>query len=129
MQRDMDLMRDILLAVQERTDAEPKEIKIDGHPNENVVTRHIELLHAAKYLEIAGNKPTYTSAGKPVYLVKDLTWDGHQFISAIKNDEIWSKLKSELSAAKLLPAPTEVIKYAAIEIGKSVIKQHLGLAV
>ncbi|MER9140932.1 DUF2513 domain-containing protein [Mesorhizobium sp. M0051] len=45
MKRDMELIREILLAVQYRTDLTPKPLTLEGH-DEVVVGRHIEMLSA-----------------------------------------------------------------------------------
>jgi hypothetical protein len=55
------------------------------------------------------------------YRPKSLTWEGHEFLSAIRNGGVWNKVKAKL-ASTAIDAPLAVIKllaakYAAEALG------------
>ncbi|MDP9314290.1 MAG: DUF2513 domain-containing protein [Chloroflexota bacterium] len=89
MQRDMDLIREILLQVEaydKPHGAIP--IRIEGYSKE-ATSYHIGLLIDAGYL--AG----YTSGGTrdTHYAVRNLTWAGHEFLDAARNETVWNSTK------------------------------------
>jgi len=122
--RDMELVRQILLAVQAKTDLEPELIKIDGL-DDAVVGRHIEMLFDAGYLEGIEHS-TMASQYRDV-LVKDLSWEGHEFVGAISKEELWQKLKSAIGPGELAGQSLKAIKDAAIAAATTYLKGKLGL--
>jgi Hypothetical protein (DUF2513) len=115
MQRDMDLIRDLLL----RVEAEPLcdgrhfvDIVAPGRSVEEV-DYHLKLLVKAGYLE--GTR-TWTSTS-----ISSLTWDGHEFLDNIKDSGIWSKTKER---AKEIPG---VALKVVAEIAMSEVRKRLGL--
>lgn len=88
MQRDMDVIRQILLALDE-----PGKIllnEVDG-VDKDVFCYHAQLLIEAGLVEGAlGAK----SKGYPATAqLWRLTWEGHEFTSAIREDTLWKKAK------------------------------------
>jgi len=62
--------------------------------------------------------------GNPMQVVRGLTWEGHEFLDNIKNDDIWGKTKkhfSDFSGVEL----RIVASFAEEELKK---KLHLSLA-
>ena len=124
MTRDMDLIRRIFLEIEARKDVSLRPIQIDD-VDTVILARHLELLLDAKLIE--GAKSVSGSGGAPYIRVKDLTWDGHEFIGAIKNDGVWSKLKQALSADQFVSLPLDAVKAVAISIAIAIAKQKAGL--
>lgn len=122
--RDMDLVRRILLDVQAKTSLEPELIKIDGR-DDAVVGRHIEMLFDAGYLEGIEHS-TMASRYRDV-LVKDLSWEGHEFVGAIFKEELWEKLKSAIGPGELASLSLKAIKDASIAAATAYLKGKLGL--
>lgn len=122
--RDMELVRRILLAVQAKTDLEPERIVIDGE-DDLVVSRHIEMLFDNGYLE--GIEHTSLNDRYRGIFVKDLSWDGHEFIGAIGKDAIWQKLKDNLAPGELTTLSLKAIKDASIAAATAYIKGKIGL--
>jgi hypothetical protein len=95
MKRDMELIKKILLAVEEKnTFYEPfssSEFGIQGYEDAELVY-HLKLAHEAGLIEIMGNKPVQTMGATPQYFVKSLTWEGHEFLEASKNPTVWNKV-------------------------------------
>ena len=116
MQRDMNLIRDILLAV-EASDEDPRgmiDLDIPGRSKKEVAY-HVQLLGEAGLLDVRKLSTMGTDGFdcRP----KSLTWPGHDFLDAIRDDGIWSgvldKLKAVGGATTL-----EVVKTIAISIAK-----------
>ena len=123
--RDMDLIRHILIEIESRPDASPRIVELADYDG-NVVFRHLEMLQQAGFIDVIGvNSPV--GQRPPSMIIKDLTWNGHDFLNAIQSDTVWKKLKHDLSASNLISAPFEVIKFGAIEIAKGYLKQHIGI--
>lgn len=125
MQRDMDLVRKIMLEVRSRDDVEPRTVEIDG-VDDITLGRHVEMLFDAGFLEGLELRTTLASSYR-VISVTDLSWDGHEFIDAISKDGVWQKLKETFSPAEMGTMPLKVIKDAAIAWFTSIVKARLGL--
>ena len=90
MKRDMDLIRRILLRVEEEGNNRGRVVieSIEGY-DEDLVLYNVKLLVGAGYLNAAG-----TSAG--VYLIRDITWEGHDFLDSVRNRAVWRKVHEKL---------------------------------
>jgi hypothetical protein len=117
--RDMELIRTILLSIQAREDLDLKPVVIDGY-DELVVGRHIEMLGNEGFLE--GVKASAYKDKYDFWLVKDLSWNGHEFIGAIGPDDLWQKLKEELGPSKLTTMSLRAIMDAGIAGAAAYIK-------
>ena len=93
MQRDMDLIRKIVLAAE----AGPPFPVIDGYTDE-AVKYHKMLAIEAGLLKGQSHKDSTRHTEIPLkVMIKDVTWEGHDFIQAIRNDENWGKVKKFLA--------------------------------
>ena len=91
MKRNMDLIRDILLFGEAKS--EPwfaSNVQIGDWPAEETVY-NIGLCFDAGFFrgENAG-----TLGGGPDWLVNRITYDGHEFLDSVRNDTVWSKVKA-----------------------------------
>jgi hypothetical protein len=104
MKRDMDLVREILLALEDGdTPLVPSQLP-DRTPEE--VSYHIHLLHEAGLIEGWTSK----TLNSPLHAVANrLTWEGHDFLEAAKNDRVWKKAK-KIAAEKGGGLTLEVLK-------------------
>jgi hypothetical protein len=115
MKRNMDLVRLVLLAVEEAPEAElDLAPEIEGYEETDIVN-HILLLTRAGYLSSVhiGDKDDVAVA-----FIK-LEWAGHDLLDSIRNPETWKKTKEHASkvggwTAKILA-----------DIAKGLIKQQL----
>ena len=121
--RDMELVRRILLTVQAKTSLEPELIKIDGH-DDAVVGRHVEMLFDNGFLE--GVEHSSLASEYRDIFVKDLSWDGHEFVGAISKEELWQKLKTAIGPSELAGLSLKAIKDASIA-ATAYLKGKLGL--
>lgn len=91
MKRDMDLVRKILLA----TEALPyggQLRELEGVPPEEFIV-HVLWLKEAGLIDAAGIAGTGSMARFAI--VKGLTWDGTEFVSALQDDTLWNKAKEK----------------------------------
>ena len=95
MKRDMELVRKVLLAVQNEDQNQP----IDGY-TEDQILYHKELVIRSGFAEgaILPDLSRATEVPAEVYIRK-LTWEGHDFIDAIADESNWNKVKEFLSDA------------------------------
>lgn len=94
MKRDMDLARKILFAVEELPKQQKGfvDIKIDGHTNEEI-NYHLIILMDAGLI-----KADYVDNKLIDYIWKSirLTWEGHEFIEAARDNTRWEKAKGAM---------------------------------
>jgi len=93
MHRDWDLVRRILLALEEKalpyTMMHASEFK---DADEIGVSYHIKMLANAALIEATD----ISSMGKPmVWAATSLTWDGHEFLDSIRSQSMWQKVQAK----------------------------------
>ena len=111
MTRDMELARKILLELEACPDARgPNEFEIEGYDSERV-SYHIKLLRDAGLLE-ATDTTTYSGYE---WFPTALTWHGHEFLDAVRNDTIWKKTTAVIKAQGG-SMPFEIVKAVAIQL-------------
>ncbi|OQX57526.1 MAG: hypothetical protein B5M52_07195 [Helicobacteraceae bacterium 4484_230] len=89
MKRNMDLIKEIMLAIEN----DDFKAEIEGY-NEQEVLFHKKLLIDAGYLN--GITHNDTSAARPTVaaaFIKDITWEGYDFLELLKDDEKFAFLK------------------------------------
>jgi len=97
MQRDMDLVRAILLAVEAHTQGyAPDPLVIDGYSREQI-GYHATILKEAGLVE-AIDSTSMDDAG-PMSIITRLTWQGHEFIASASSPSIWAQAKDLIRKA------------------------------
>jgi hypothetical protein len=88
MKRDMELVRKILLAVEESDDAHRRGMrpKIDGY-EDDMIQVHVGLLWRKGLI----NALDGSSRDGESYVITGLTWEGYDFIEAARNETTWRK--------------------------------------
>ncbi|MDM8542434.1 DUF2513 domain-containing protein [Desulfococcaceae bacterium HSG9] len=118
MKRDWDLVREILIRVEELSSVKdcvrPNEFE---EYDEDIVSYHMYLLEQANLVE--GPIKKHHNAGI-MALLFNLTWQGHEFLDSVRNDGVWNKLKTTASE-KGISMPFEVIKASAVAIIKGLL--------
>ena len=118
MKRDVDLIRTILLELEQKESPQgwfKPEIK--GFSSE-VVSYHIKLLYEAGFIEA---KDLSTKDGFN-WVAISITYKGHDFLDEARNDSVWRKAK-ETVGKKLSSISMEVLKTLLTNLTK----QQLGL--
>ncbi len=116
MKRDMDLLRKILLTVERHEDDDSiNNIQIDGCSYDKIAY-HVYLLKEAGLIDAV---ISYGMGSIKVanYSIFKLTWKGHEFLDAARNDTIWAKAKEKISTMGG-DIPFELVPPLLIEIAK-----------
>lgn len=91
MKRDMDLVRYILLCTEAVEHGYVNDVpKIDSY-TEDQVAHHIYLMWQAGLVQAADTSGA--SGNSPTAILINVTWQGHDFLDAIRDPEIWKKTK------------------------------------
>jgi hypothetical protein len=94
MQRDMDLIREILFKMEANNAGfAPPLLEIEGDYTTAQITHHVWLLGNAGLLKVTD----VTSLGSegPEAIPVSITWEGHEFLAAARNDTVWSQAKEK----------------------------------
>ena len=110
MKRDMDLVRLILLEIEDKYRSTAiYDLAIDGYDTE-MVAYHCKILYEAGL--ISDYKAQYADNEIYVFGVGSLTWDGNDFLEKIRDDSQWKEVKETITK-KGLPLVVDTIKSVA----------------
>lgn len=121
MKRDMDLIREILMRVEDDplfdgyhyTNFDTSDFP--GHTDEEI-GYHVDLLMEAGL--VTGGDQTMDASSTPI---SRLTWNGHEFLDNVKDAGIWNQVKARVST---LPS----IAFTVLaELAKAEVRKYLGL--
>ena len=115
MKRDMDLCRQILLEIEAQEPGESIAVlQVDASGNK--VIEHLQLLQDAGLIEAR------IDARFGDYSIRRLTWEGHEFLQAARDDTVWNKAKERVGSAwqsltfPLLKEVLEAIRRNALDL-------------
>jgi len=94
MKRDLQLIRKLLLFIEDKSNgSEPirGNIPIEDY-TEQQIHYHLGLLTSAGLIKAIGAN----RGDMVIYLPITLTWDGHEFLDAARNETIWKKTMSKI---------------------------------
>jgi hypothetical protein len=91
--RDMDLIRAILLAVESCSSGLAPKIEIHDYTQEQI-NYHVYLLGEAGLAKVHNITP---DGGSPAALISSLTWAGHEFLDASRENKIWNLAKDSIN--------------------------------
>jgi hypothetical protein len=91
--RDMDLVREIMLKV-EALPAGPPVLYRMGEVEDLVLLNHLEMLIEAGL--VRGKISRSQGARGDVIGISTLTWEGHEWIDAVRDPRVWSETKTTL---------------------------------
>lgn len=118
MKRDMELVIKILKEVEEKDSIEPFNLRMsDEGYDDDLVMYHLILMSEAGLIETF----ELTTLGGSNVMVKRLTWEGHEFLDAARNDSVLSKAKeiAKQKGAELSSLPLMVVKDLLLATTKS----------
>ena len=122
MKRDMDLVRNILLAFEQIEGAQVSvsELKLKGLQwgNQNVGP-HIVLVHDAGLITKAGDR------GPALEKTYRHTWSGYEFLEAIRDPEVWAKTQE--GAEKVGSSSIDVMDAIARGYIQAKLKEQIGI--
>ena len=129
MKRDMELIRKMLLEVEDKHDPQDNSrlaqsfiFTSEGGYSGSEVNYNLSLLIVAGLVK---GKHLETIDGELMVFIEGLTWDGHDFLDSIRQDVVWQGVqdKAEQAGLSVLSLSFEVVKNLAV----SVAKERLGL--
>jgi len=113
----MDLARGILLSVEAEDNGKARVFERE-HEDASTI-HHVKLLLGAGLLERVGAVPSNER------FKVHLSWDGHDFLDAVRDDGIWNKTQEQVAETGG-SAEREVVKALAIGFMKQKISHHTG---
>lgn len=115
MKRDMELIRKILFFLEDRQEFKAElELPIKGY-DRIVVMYHMLLLAQAGLVDF---EPERTETGRIIRVhVLGLNWAGHEFLDAVRSENVWRKLL-KYTKEKGGALPFELVKTLGIELLK-----------
>ncbi len=97
MQRDMDLIRLILLAAESHPHGfGPSDMVIEGFTEEQI-GYHIYLLGQSGLVKATDR--THLGSKSPEASIESLTWEGHEFLASAKSPDVWSQAQKIMHKA------------------------------
>jgi hypothetical protein len=127
MKRDMELIRTLLLRLEEMPIAAGHVIGIDWTDDffdiaacdRDTAIQHFQLLMDAGFIAAP------TSQGMTQFILTGLSWEGHEFIDSIRNPDVWSKTKAGMKVVGGFGL--DLMLKLAKEEGKRLIAEKLGI--
>lgn len=125
MKRDMDLVRFLLLITEEAEEPfDPRTLDEFSEYSENILVYHVELLENKGLIDV--NIQGSFSGSCMLCEILGLTWDGADYLDAIRNDKVWDKTKKVIK--KTVGSTTmEIIKNTALTVATQCIAKSLGI--
>lgn len=125
MKRDMDLIRYIMISLEEEMKAgniyfadNIDFTKFSNDIGKNIINEHLMLLLENEFIDASF---TGSKFFPNAFAIKRITNKGHDFIDALRNDNIWNKVKEKATSVGGFTIS------AVYELGKEYIKQELFL--
>jgi DNA-binding HxlR family transcriptional regulator len=115
MKRDMDLVRSMLLKIEDHTGFGYVDFR-DGKLSNDVIYYHLKLLEEDGLIK----GQMFTDSGEAYG--KELTMKGHDFLDNIRSDTVWNAVKNQAG-----PAFGTVSLGIMAEMAKTYIKSQLGI--
>jgi hypothetical protein len=107
MKRDMDLVRGILLEIENSyVSTAICDLHIDGY-DMNTIAYHCKILHEVGF--ISDYKAQYADNKLYSFRVGSLTWEGNDYLDKVRDNTIWRKTKDAIKD-KGLPFAFDTIK-------------------
>ncbi|MEM8935056.1 MAG: DUF2513 domain-containing protein [Pseudomonadota bacterium] len=117
MKRDLGLLRRILLVIEAADDGRGRDFKIEFDDVEpEIVYGHLKLLLEALFIDGIESQ----AIGHELIYPTRLTWEGHDFLDAIRDDNIWQKTQAALVKVSG-GASVEVVKAFAVYAAKEIL--------
>lgn len=117
MKRDIDLVRKLLIYLEEKpNDKIVKDLELDGFTKEEV-QYHFILMDQAGLIRCEKSISSTTSDRVIRVYPFSLTWQGHEFLEASRNDTFWNKAK-EIVKSKCGALSFDVVKALLISMAK-----------
>lgn len=117
MQRDLDLIRELLLSIDERTadEARVSSLTLDvWGRRQDEINEQLALLIDAGYIAADLERPLTAPRH---YIIAGLTESGHRFLNAVTDPMVWERVKADYGAG-LARTSLPTIRNAAIRVAR-----------
>jgi hypothetical protein len=95
MKRDMNLVRQLVLTIEAGTSGfAPRELTVVGYTQEQIGYHLFIMLEAGL---IRGTDVTVHAAKSPTAIATSLTWAGHEFADASRDEALWAKAMNQIN--------------------------------
>lgn len=125
MKRDLDLIRDIMLMLEENLDYKKSMkdadlLNIMDIPNlaHETLNYHLGLLCENNFIEATELR---VFGGDRAYIIRNITQSGHDFIDTFRSKNIW-----EYAKENAIKGGTHILSFL-VELGKDYLKKQIGL--
>ena len=99
MKRDLDLIRRMLLRIEEKADVPPNTLEVkdflDMNSNPHYISLHIQLLLDAGFIEVMSGASFYEDVKD--FDITRLTFAGYEYLDTVRNSYIWERTKERLA--------------------------------
>jgi len=124
MRRDLDLIRDMLLAAENAEGEFSGTELLGGSLEPDALGFHVEL--AASH-GLVKAKVERSGSGHVVSIwIKGLTWEGYDYLDAIRSPKVWNKAKEAIRAA-VGDTSLSVVKEVCAMVATSLVRSQLGI--
>lgn len=97
MKRDMDLVRMILLTIEQHEHSRaPKQLQLEGYEDEQIQF-HVWLMGSAGLLDVSDTSHSLSASHQAI--PRNITWEGYEFLEVARQDSMWEKAKRKVSDA------------------------------
>jgi Hypothetical protein (DUF2513) len=124
MKRDMELIRELLMAIedQQKPVMQVSDLKLRDEWDVTVICHNLQLLVDADFIMAT---PVKTMAGVRNFTIQRMTWNGHDFLDNARSESIWSTAKETITKKGL---SLETVGFGVLtQVLASVAKQILAL--
>lgn len=107
MKRDMDLIRKMVLLIEEHPDGWAPDIKIDGYTTDQIGYHSYLLVESGL---AAGIDLTDTGSTGPIYSVSHLTPAGHDFADSVRSQYVWDEVMGQVKEKGLASVTLDIAR-------------------
>lgn len=98
MQRDMDIVRDLLRLAAETTEPRVDAYSLaDNSVSRELIAYHVRIMTQAGLIESYVKPDDLPAPG--ACFITSLTWNGNDFFDAVSSDAVWSEVKKKLATS------------------------------
>lgn len=124
MERNWDTIREILIKL-EKLDPKTGALQLGDFDSDRAYeySYHVELLIEARLIQGQMSKTLGRRAQN--FLAERLTWEGHEFLDAIRSDTVWNKTKTSFVKGGL-SMTFDLVKGVAKDVAAAYLKSAIG---
>jgi len=91
MKRNMELIIAILFSIEKGIEGDASSIVLPTQEFPEIeITHHVRLLHEGKLIHALKG---YSASAGSAWVPHSLTWQGHEFLDAVRQDTIWNRVR------------------------------------